>query len=136
MKQIIAVALVWFALAAPTEAGAYTGAANDPTPSPRIEMRGGVWQFYRFGGQALSFSRSFNHHRHDHRSFGFRHYGSDRMLPAGAVRRSLRARDFFPVSYPRLRRGFYHARARDAYGRRVRLVIDPYNGNIIRLRYR
>ena len=138
MKPIIATAaaLVWFALAAPSGAVAGAGAATDPAPFPRIEMRLGVGQIYGLTGPSLYNRRAFNPHRHDRRSLGFRHYASGHMLPPRAVRRSLRADEFFRVSYPRSRRGYYHARARDAHGRRVRLVIDPYNGDIIRLRFR
>ena len=138
MKPIIATAatLVWFALAAPSEAVAGAVAAAAPAPSPRIGMRLGAWQIYGLTGPSLYNRRAYNRHRHDRRFLGFRHYASGPMLPPRAVRRSLRADEFFRVSYPRLRRGYYHARARDAHGRRVRLVIDPYNGDIIRLRFR
>ena len=99
-------------------------------------MTVGEWQIYGLTGPSLYNRRSFNPRRRDRRSLGFRHYASGHMLPPRAVRRSLRADEFFCVSYPRPRRSYYHARARDAHGRRVRLVIDPYNGDIIRLRLR
>lgn len=134
MKPTITAAAVfaWFALAAPSDAGAFTGGAHDPAPGLRIAVTGGASRYDWFAGQAFYFGRPL----HDYRLRGFRHYGNRHVLPARAIIRSLRVRQFCRISFPRLRRGFYHARARDAYGRRVRLVIDPYSGHIIRLRYR
>ncbi len=131
-----AVALVWFALAAPSGAAAFAGAAYDTSPSLRIEARGGASRFDWLSGRGITFGRPLCDRRHNLRAHGFRHYGGDRMPPSRAILRSLGAREFFRISYPRPRCGLYHALARDAYGRRVHLVIDRYSGNIIRLRYR
>ncbi len=50
--------------------------------------------------------------------------------------RFLRAHKFHDFSTMHIRRGMYRLKARDANGRRVRLVIDPYSGKIVRIRYR
>ena len=134
MKPIflITTVLAWIALAAPSQAAAFTGAAYAPAANPAITIHSSRSQFDRFAGRGFYFKRF----DHQYRSRGFRSYGRGNFLPARAISRSLRARQFHRISLPRLRRGFYHVRARDAYGRRVRLIIDPYNGNILRLRFR
>ena len=111
---LAAAALVWFTSAAPAEAG------------------GSAWRQQNFGVPSLFHDRSF----HRHRSPGYRPYGGGFILPQRAIVQSLIARQYCRVSRLRFRRGFYHARAEDAYGRRVRLLIDPYSGEIIRRRYR
>ena len=135
MKTIIniATALVLMVMAAPSEAGTSSAILNDAHQNMRIEVNGG--QFFYFGrsyDQPFYFGRPYRMHR----SHGYGYFQNGHILPARAIVRSLRARRFCYISRPRLKRGYYRARARDAYGRRVRLVIDPYNGAIIRLRYR
>ena len=134
MKPIItiATALILLAFAAPREAEAFTG---EPLSVTYQGYGGQGFYFGRsgYGAQNFFFGRSgFGNRSHGNRSYGLGRY----ILPARAIVRSLRARDFCYISKPRLRRGLYHTRAQDAYGRRVRLVIDPYSGAIVRLRYR
>lgn len=114
MKPIIATAaaLLCLTLAAPSEAEAFSST--------------GAYRGY--GGQTFYFGRS----GYGKRSYGSGHY----LLPPSVILRSLRAQEFCYISRPHFRRGLYHARARDAFGRRVRLAIDPYSGEIVRLRYR
>ena len=173
MKQIItataaAAALVWFTLAAPSEATAFTLGAQ----GSQIEITIGASQFNWFGGQPHRNNRQpFNRRHFNHKSPGFGHngpgfqiwgyrgggyhgghsfggghpgpgfqnfgyQGRGYRLPAHVIIRSLRARSFRHISTPRFSRGLYHARARDAHGRWVRLAIDPYSGHIVRLLYR
>ncbi len=63
-------------------------------------------------------------------------YGRGFRVPPRVIMRSLRALKFHDFSVMHIRRGKYHVKALDAHGRRVRLVIDPYSGDILRLRYR
>ena len=65
----------------------------------------------------------------------FRNGRGFRVSPR-VIMRSLREHKFHNISVMHIRRGKYHVKALDAYGRRVRLVIDPYSGRIVRLRYR
>ncbi len=112
MKPIIAAAaaILCLTLAAPSEAEAFSSTVT----------------YQGYGGQTFYFGR------YGHRFYGARHY----LLPPSAILRSLRAQQFCSISRPRFRRGLYRIRARDAYGRRVRLAIDPYSGEIVRLSYR
>ena len=62
-------------------------------------------------------------------------YGRIR-ISAREIFRCLRAKNFRSFSTMHIKRGMYYVKARDAKGRRVSLVINPYNGKIVRLRYR
>ena len=115
MKPIIAAAaaMLFATLAAPVEAEAFNG----------FDTR-----YQGYGGQTFYFGRS---------GYGKWFYGTGRyLLPPSAILRSLRAQQFCYISRPYFRRGLYRVRARDAYGRRVRLAVDPYSGEIVHLRYR
>ena len=115
MKPIIAAAaaILFFTLAAPVEAEAFNG----------FDTR-----YQGYGGQTFNFGRS----GYGKRSYRLPHY----LMPPSAILRSLLAQQFCSISRPRFRRGLYRVRARDAYGRRVRLAIDPYSGEVVLLRYR
>ena len=136
MKTLINIAttLVLLVMAAPSEAGTLSATSNDALQTMRLEVNGGQFLYFGYSSdQRFFFGRPYRARRsHGH---GYFENGYN-ILPARAIVRSLRARRFCYISRPRLKRGYYHARARDAYGRRVRLVIDPYSGAIIRIRYR
>jgi len=171
MKQIItataaAAALVWFTLAAPSEATAFTLGAQG-SPGSMVEITIGGSNFRWFGGQRHNNNRQqfnrrfpgFGHNDHGNRgggnrgggyqggghsggdSFGRGHtghiyHGGGYRLPVHAIIRSLRAHHYRHISFPRFSRGLYHARARNARGRWVHLAIDPYSGRIVHLRFR
>ncbi|MCH7942246.1 MAG: hypothetical protein IIB67_03320 [Proteobacteria bacterium] len=155
MKQTIiaAAAVVWFAVAVPGQAVAFTGGASNV----RIEVTIGASRFDGFAGRGHHhnrprfdrrfpgfgffgrgfFGRDFYGGGHNRGAYyGRGHNGGGYRLPAHVIISSLRARHFYRISMPRFSRGLYHARARDSHGRRVRLAIDPYSGHIIRLRFR
>ena len=132
---ILAAALVLLIMAAPATAGAFTNIAVGERQNLTIDVNSGSTFYFggnRFYGQMNYFGRSYKKRRNN----GYGNFQNHYILPARAIVRSLRAREFCYISRPRLKRGFYRVRAQDAYGRRVRLLIDPYNGAIIRLRYR
>ena len=120
MKPIIAAAaaMLFATLAAPVEAEAFNGFDTRYQDTRHLGYGGQTFYFGRFG--------------YGKRAFGFPRY----LLPPSAIRRALRVQQFCYISRPRFRRGLYRVRARDAYGRRVRLAVDPYSGAIVRLRYR
>lgn len=115
----IAAVLVLTGLADPVSA--FSGVA-----ASRIEAGGA--QFHPVTGQSFLLDATGR--------FVFFRHGRGFRVPPRVIIRSLRERKFHSISVMHIRRGKYHVKARDAYGRRVRLVIDPYSGDIIRLRYR
>lgn len=69
-------------------------------------------------------------HKHGHR--GYRHG----VLPIKKIVKKLRHRDYYDISKIVLKRDRYKVRAYDYRGRPVKLVVNAYNGRILKKRYR
>ncbi|MFQ5784587.1 MAG: hypothetical protein ACE5H8_07155 [Alphaproteobacteria bacterium] len=83
-----------------------------------------------------------DHRSHKHRGYAYGEpyrcyrdsYGPP-PLPKRKIVRKLRRRHHLHVRKIRYVRGIYKVRARNEYGERLKLVVDPYSGRILRWRY-
>jgi hypothetical protein len=76
--------------------------------------------------------------RRDHRRYGNwgQGYGHHRVLPPHRIVHKLARHRFIHISQPVLAGPYYHVKARDPRGYRVKLYINAYTGEITRWKYR
>ena len=72
-----------------------------------------------------------------YQKYGYNNYGyhAPKLSKKKVVRR-LKRQHFLHVKRIRFSHGFYKVWARDHYGRKVKLRVDPYSGRIVAWRYR
>ena len=144
MRSIAALAvaaLAAFALPAPAQAGGSSTIITYGPPgyySPVV--RGYVFGAPGYDGRYYGYRPRLLYHRHYWRGDRRHHHGraihAYPRLSVNDVIRLLRRCDITHVRSIRLFGGVYKVRARDAYGRRVKLSVDPYTGDILKLRTR
>jgi hypothetical protein len=64
------------------------------------------------------------------------YYRSRPQLPTRAVAYCVQQQRFSNIKDIDFDDGFYKVYARDPYGRKVKLLVDPYTGRIVRVKYR
>jgi hypothetical protein len=69
---------------------------------------------------------------HDGFNGGY-HYQQHRMLPKPAIRARLQHQQFHDLSDWRFKNGFYRVSAEDRHGHDVKLIINAYNGQIVKV---
>ncbi len=76
-------------------------------------------------------------HKHGHKGYkhGHKGYRHD-VLPIRKIVKKLHRRDYYDISKVVLKKGRYKVRAYDYRGRPVKLVVNAYNGRILKKRYR
>jgi|GEM_PF-4953844 len=99
----------------------------------RYLVRPGDHRAYRPGLSKFGFGRA----NYGYRQYGYSSYRYDApRLSKHRLIRHLNRQRFSHVKRIRFSRGFYDVFARDHYGRKVKLKLDPYTGRIVAWRYR